>query len=84
MSSENWRVSRKRLSSTRLQEAKPLTGSFKNRPQMFIASRYSGQFQKAPFKNMLIFLNVCVYSEFKTFQNNHRDYAEKKCRINYH
>lgn len=55
MSSENWRVSRKRLSSTRLQEAKPLTGSFKNRPQMFIASRYSGQFHKAPFKNMLIF-----------------------------
>ena len=70
-----------RGSPTGLHEAKPLMGTFKNRAQILVRFDIFKTIPECIFQKYVDFSNVCVYSKFGTFQNNHPNCAGKKCLV---
>ena len=57
-------------------------GTFKKRIQIFIHFKIVKTIPESTFQKYVNFSNMCVYSEFKTFQKNHPNCAGKKCSLN--
>lgn len=58
-------------------------GTLKIMAQMFVHLKTAKIIPESTFQNDVEVKNVCVYSKFKTFQNNYHSCAGKECSIHH-